>query len=112
MSFDPLRGPMKRSRNFYITVVSILMLILLGIGQNILNKRSIAQGKSVVMAPRFEVDPHWPKPLPNHWYIGMTIGVACDAQDHVWIVHRPDTGSANAAASDQNTASRRPVAPP
>src|SRR5437868_12560587 len=85
MSFDPLRGPMKRSRNFYITVVSILMLILLGIGQNILDKRSIVQGKNVVMAPRFEVDPHWPKPLPNHWYIGMTIGVACDAQDHVWI---------------------------
>ena len=112
MSFDPLRGPMKRSRNFYITVVSILMLILLGIGQNILDKRSIVQGKNVVMAPRFEVDPHWPKPLPNHWYIGMTIGVACDAQDHVWIVHRPDTVSPNEAAADQKTGSCCSKAPP
>jgi len=42
-----------------------------------------------VMVPRFEVDPYWPKPLPNHWILGMTIGVAVDANDDVWIVHRP-----------------------
>ena len=40
------------------------------------------------MAPRFEVDPMWPKPLPNHWVLGMTIGVSVDAQDHIWIIHR------------------------
>ena len=27
-----------------------------------------------VMAPRFEVDPFWPKPLPNHWLLGSAIG--------------------------------------
>ena len=41
------------------------------------------------VAPRFEVDPFWPKPLPNHWVLGQTIGVSVDAQGHVWIVHRP-----------------------
>jgi hypothetical protein len=41
-----------------------------------------------VQAPMFEVDPLWPKPLPNHWLLGMTIGVSVDAQDHIWIVHR------------------------
>ncbi len=40
-------------------------------------------------APRFEVDPLWPKPLPNHWILGQTIGVAVDARDNVWIIHRP-----------------------
>jgi DNA-binding beta-propeller fold protein YncE len=30
----------------------------------------------------------WPKPLPNHWILGMTIGVSVDAQDHIWIIHR------------------------
>jgi DNA-binding beta-propeller fold protein YncE len=40
------------------------------------------------MAPRFEVDPLWPKPLPNHWVLGQTVGVSVDAQDHVWIIHR------------------------
>ena len=27
---------------------------------------------AAVMAPRFEVDPFWPKPLPNHWVTGST----------------------------------------
>ena len=40
------------------------------------------------MAPIFEVDPLWPKPLPNHWLLGSTIGVAVDSRDHVWIIHR------------------------
>lgn len=41
------------------------------------------------MAPRFEVDLTWPKPLPNHWILASAIGVSVDAQDHVWIIHRP-----------------------
>ena len=40
------------------------------------------------MAPMFQVDPFWPKPLPNHWILGATIGVDVDSRDHVWIVHR------------------------
>ena len=39
------------------------------------------------VAPRLAVDPLWPKPLPNHWIIGSTIGVAVDSRDHVWIIH-------------------------
>lgn len=44
-----------------------------------------------IMVPKFEVDPFWPKPLPNHWILGQTIGVAVDAKDDVWVVHRPQT---------------------
>ena len=40
------------------------------------------------MAPRFEVDPLFPQPLPNHWLVGPMIGVAVDSRDHIWIVHR------------------------
>ena len=40
------------------------------------------------MAPLFEVDPLWPKPLPNHWLLGSTIGVAVDSREHIWIIHR------------------------
>jgi DNA-binding beta-propeller fold protein YncE len=40
------------------------------------------------MAPMFDVDPLWPKPLPNHWVIGSTIGVSVDSRDHVWVIHR------------------------
>jgi DNA-binding beta-propeller fold protein YncE len=38
--------------------------------------------------PSFSVDPLWPKPLPNHWLLGSVTGVAVDARDHVWVVHR------------------------
>ncbi len=41
--------------------------------------------------PSFEVDPLWPKPLPNHWLVGAVAGVAVDSRDHVWIIHRPST---------------------
>ena len=39
-------------------------------------------------APTYDVDPLWPKPLPNHWLLGSVTGVAVDAQDHIWVVHR------------------------
>jgi DNA-binding beta-propeller fold protein YncE len=45
------------------------------------------------MVPHFEVDPFWPQPLPNKWILGSTIGVAVDARDHVYIVHRNDDGN-------------------
>ena len=41
-----------------------------------------------VQAPMFEVDPLWPKPLPNHWLLGAAIGIWVDEQDNVWIIHR------------------------
>ena len=38
--------------------------------------------------PTFEVDPLFPKNLPNHWLMGPTIGVDVDSRDHIWVVHR------------------------
>jgi DNA-binding beta-propeller fold protein YncE len=51
---------------------------------------AIAFSLAIVPAdvPSFEVDPFWPKPLPNHWILGSVTGVAVDAQDHIWLVHR------------------------
>jgi len=51
-------------------------------------------------APIFEVDPFWPKPLPNHWVTGMTIGLSVDAQDNVWTIHRPGSVEDNFKAAD------------
>ena len=39
-------------------------------------------------APRFVVDPSWPKPLPNNWTTGQVGGVCVDSQDHIFIVNR------------------------
>src|SRR5260221_8617829 len=86
----------------------------LGIGQVVLEKRADAQMKAAgkVSVPRFEVDPTFPKPMPNHWYQGMSIGVGVDANDHIWIVHRPDTVNPNEAAEDAKTGTCCAKAPP
>jgi DNA-binding beta-propeller fold protein YncE len=72
------------------------------------------QAKTAVMAPRFEVDPLWPKRLPNHWVLGQVIGLSVDDQDHVWIVHRDNLLGLNESAASQNppTASCCVKAPP
>jgi DNA-binding beta-propeller fold protein YncE len=53
-----------------------------------------------VAAPYFEVDPLWPKPLPNHWMLGSAVGVSVDDRDHVWIIHRPATLANNEKGLD------------
>jgi DNA-binding beta-propeller fold protein YncE len=88
-------------RNVFIGATFIAALAALGVGQSMLQKAA-AQAGGNVQAPRFEVDPMWPKPLPNGWYIGQTIGVWVDNQDHVWIIHRNDSLDAVEAAADQN----------
>jgi hypothetical protein len=61
-----------------------------------------AQKGGAKQAPIFEVDPFWPKPLPNHWVQGSTIGLSVDAQDHVWVIHRPSSVEENFKAADAN----------
>ena len=50
-------------------------------------------------APIYQVDPFWPKPLPNRWLLGAVAGVAVDGRDHVWLVHRPGTLQPNETRS-------------
>ena len=56
--------------------------------------------QATVRAPIFEVDPFWPRALPNHWVTGSTIGLSVDAQDRVWTIHRPNTVEDNFKAAD------------
>jgi hypothetical protein len=63
-------------------------------------------------APAFEVDPFWPKPLPNRWILGHVMGVAIDSRDHVFIVHRNDftgPGAALNARTEAGSATNPPT---
>src|ERR1700682_1566459 len=40
--------------------------------------------------PKYEVDPSWPKPLPDRWVLGGLGGVCVDRQDHVFLLNRQD----------------------
>jgi len=59
----------------------------LNVGQSELEKSANAVSNER-MVPQFIVDPFWPQPLPNKWLLGRTIGIAIDARDHIFIVHR------------------------
>jgi DNA-binding beta-propeller fold protein YncE len=75
------------SRNLYVGAIFLVLLGTLIVASVLLQKNAAVEAAGS-NAPRFEVDPLWPKPLPNHWILGQTIGVSVDAQDHVWIIHR------------------------
>jgi DNA-binding beta-propeller fold protein YncE len=77
-----------RNRTLVVGATVVVLLITLGITQAVLERTAAAQSRGAVQAPRFEVDPLWPKPLPNHWILGSTIGVWVDTDDHVWVIHR------------------------
>ena len=80
---------MTRRRNIIAGAALGAAIIALGIGQHALE----AWQGGTIDAPRFEVDPMWPRPLPNHWVLGNVIGIGIDGRDHVFIVHRQDTVS-------------------
>ena len=105
---------LKHKKNLLIGAAFLAVLIVLAMGQSMLEttaSASVADGE----APMFEVDLMWPKPLPNHWIMGSTIGVTVDSRDHVFIIHRQ--GSLNArtevgAAQDPPTSKCCVPAPP
>ncbi len=86
------------SRSLLIGGGFAALLAALAAGRMLLIEKAGAQAQAGVTAPRFEVDPLWPKPLPNHWVLGSTIGVWVDSDDHVWIVHR---GSSTLAINEK-----------
>src|SRR3954467_10285133 len=99
------------NRNLRVGIAFAIALVLLALASAVLEKRSVVEAAGV-MAPRFEVDPLWPKPLPNHWILGQTIGVSVDAQDHVWIIHRAGSLEAGEVHATTNPPTAQCCAPP
>jgi len=67
---------------------------ILGVAFGLLSELGVARiqtrQKKTREVPKFQVDPTWPK-IPNNWVLGLVSGVNVDREDHVWILHRPDT---------------------
>jgi DNA-binding beta-propeller fold protein YncE len=77
---------------------AILLLVVFTTAGLLVARELAGQDRHTVQAPYFEVDPFWPKPLPNHWVLGSSIGVSVDERDHVWMIHR---GSATLAEKER-----------
>jgi len=78
----------KRKRNLLVGVTFVVALVVLAFTERALQQTAAAQSRASVQAPMFEVDPFWPKTMPNNWVFGMTIGLGIDEKDQVWIIHR------------------------
>src|ERR1700722_14332318 len=78
------------NRKWCVGGAIVALAALFAVGSVLISRRAVVHAGGV-MAPKFEVDPFWPKPLPNHWVIGQTIGVSMDSSDNVWIIHRENT---------------------
>jgi hypothetical protein len=63
--------------------------------------------------PQFQVDPFWPKALPNNWLLGQVSGIRTDRFDRIWVVNRPGSLNERERAAERNPPPARCcVAPP
>lgn len=82
---------MKPRHNLFVGATFLALLVALAVGQSVLEKAAVAQGRDSGQTPMFQVDPLWPKPLPNRWVIGSVVGVSVDSRDRIWMIHRPSS---------------------
>ena len=77
-----MRRPISSMRRFPLTaIMATLALVTLAPDR-------LARSQSATQRPVLAVDPSWPQ-LPADWILGVGAGIATDADDHVWIIHRP-----------------------
>jgi len=73
--------------------ILIVFIVVVGLEAKWLSTAAVtaqatqAKGRSL---PSFEVDAAWPK-VPTQWKLGDPSSIAIDAQDNVWVLHRPRT---------------------
>jgi hypothetical protein len=51
--------------------------------------------------PKYQVDPSWPKELPNNWIMGQVGGMAVDRHDHIWVLQRPSSDTPDELGASQ-----------
>jgi DNA-binding beta-propeller fold protein YncE len=82
-------------------------LALLGIAER---KLSHVAAQQPPAAPRYEVDPFWPK-MPDGWILGQVSGITVDARDHVWLIQRPWSLNSDEKARNPEAACCREAPP-
>src|SRR5471030_2797963 len=70
--------------------VLIASVMVAGAGTQANAQAPAAPAPAARSLPMFEVDPAWPK-IPAKWKVGDASSFAVDAQDNVWLLHRPRT---------------------
>src|SRR5947208_2544243 len=84
-----MRSPMTLTHKSTIVTAAAILLLSSTSGprSHIAAQEAATSGSNDV--PAFEVDPSWPKELPNNWLIGLTTGIYVDSRDHIWVTNNP-----------------------
>jgi len=79
-----------KSQRIFLTLASLMLIV------------PPAAAAAQTAAPQFQVEPFWPKPLPNNWLLGQVSGITVDRSNNLWMVHRPGSLSERERAAEQN----------
>jgi DNA-binding beta-propeller fold protein YncE len=84
---------MTRARRVFCGPMMLVCIVLVPVAKCAFSRASLAHAQTPGgSVPVFELDPSWPKPLPNDWMLGSVYAVAIDSRDHVWILQSPRGG--------------------
>jgi DNA-binding beta-propeller fold protein YncE len=77
-----------------IAILSVAIVAMIGGGRRALEQTASAQGGgAVTQIPKFRAEESWPK-LPGKWVMAIVSSTSIDEQDHLWVLQRPNTLSA------------------
>src|SRR5262245_31805584 len=80
---------MRQKMVSFSVVAALIVVPLLALIPNATRALAAAQASAVTEMPTFQLDPTWPKKLPNNWILGPASGLTVDSQDHIWVITRP-----------------------
>lgn len=72
----------------HVYVLAIITATVAGLWNPFSREGDVIRGQALPASPKFQVDPFWPKPLPDDWVTGNVGGTCVDSKDHVFIVNR------------------------
>lgn len=78
---------MMHTRNLWVVVMAVIGILALDSVPQVAPENWAVAYAQTEPPPTFELDPSWPKPLPNNLSISGISAVAVDQRDHVWVIH-------------------------
>src|ERR1051326_3728478 len=74
-----------------MTTISLLVLLTVFTAALLIATASPGIGaQAAPKAPHFSVDPNWPQ-IPNNWVLGEVTSISVDRNDHIWVLHVPQS---------------------
>ncbi len=85
---------MQQSRRILALALVLVLpafLVACGSGSDAADAGEAPAAAATGGVPTFQVDPSWPREMPNKWIMGAVTAVFVDSQDHVWVTHLVET---------------------